>query len=193
MQKAHAPDSPSSDATDVHGFPLVDDRGMVVTQDRRKSERRRWGARPSYPLVDSVGDVVTHNRRRVVERRTEQASNGGAPRATEEPGPALVLRFGGEVWELASDGKGFSMGRRDECDLRIGNRFVSREHARIDARDNEFILTDTSSNGTFVRLEEGEVHEVFHNIFKLTGSGLLRLGRPVEGGAEDLIRFRVKT
>ncbi len=192
MEKSHAPKSSSSDATDILGFPLVDDRGTLVTEDRRKTERRHWGAKPNYPLVDSQGDVITQNRRRVVERRVLRAAPTSAEVPAEQRGPALAVRYGGEVWELASDSEPLLLGRRDGCQLRVSNKFVSRDHARIDAAENGFVLTDSSSNGTFVRFDDGTVHEVYRSSFELRGSGVLRLGRPVEIGAEDLIRFRLR-
>jgi hypothetical protein len=192
MDKSHAPESPSAEATDIYGFPLVDDKGDLVTKDRRRSERRRWGAKPNYPLVDSKGDVVTQNRRRVVERRILKATAGSGPTAALQRGPALVVRFDGGVWELAGDSELLLLGRRDECQLRVSNKFVSRDHARVEAVEDGFLLTDSSSNGTFVRFDDGEVHDVFRKSLQLRGSGVLRLGRPVEDGADDLIRFRVR-
>lgn len=193
MQKSHAPESHSSDATDILGFPLVDDQGALVTEDRRRKERRHWGARPEYPLVDSGGDVIARNRRRVVERRVHGSDTTDPSGPVAEHGPVLTVRYGGQVWEVTRDSEALLLGRRDECQLRVPSKVVSRDHARIEAGDGGFVLSDISSNGTFIRFEDGEAHEVYRTRLALSRSGVLRLGRPVENGADDLIRFWVST
>lgn len=49
--------------------------------------------------------------------------------------------------------KSVTIGRADDCDLRVHDEYVSPRHARIDQHANgEFTLTDLgSTNGTWIR------------------------------------------
>jgi len=42
------------------------------------------------------------------------------------------------------------MGRDDNNDIVVASLFASRLHARVEARDGQFVIADLSSNGTFV-------------------------------------------
>jgi len=44
----------------------------------------------------------------------------------------------------------FTIGRREECDLCVANRGVSREHAEIVLEQGQYVLRDHSSTGTFL-------------------------------------------
>ena len=82
-------------------------------------------------------------------------------------GPALVIRAGGgRVGEsFAVDGERMSIGRRPECEVFLDDVTVSRDHALLIRRAEQWYLDDCGSlNGTYVnrsridshRLEEGD-------------------------------------
>jgi hypothetical protein len=92
-------------------------------------------------------------------------------------GPALVIRAGGgRVGEsFAIDGERMSIGRRPECEVFLDDVTVSRDHALLIKRGEQWYLDDCGSlNGTYVnrsrieshRLEEGD--EVQIGKYKLT-------------------------
>ncbi|PAT00832.1 MAG: hypothetical protein BSR46_00285 [Candidatus Dactylopiibacterium carminicum] len=76
-------------------------------------------------------------------------------------------------------------GREEGNDLVIADRRASRHHARIEWRQNHFILIDTSTNGTYMVDDEG--HEV---VLRRGETDLPKRGRigfgysPTEVGAE---------
>jgi class 3 adenylate cyclase len=80
-------------------------------------------------------------------------------RFAEERVPRLKLGFGErELWFDGAGGGGVTIGRDASCDIVIGDRKTSRQHARIEKRRDKFVLADHSSNGTFVAIaEEPEV------------------------------------
>ena len=45
---------------------------------------------------------------------------------------------------------GIVLGRDAQCDIVIGDRSASRQHARIERRRDKFFVVDQSTNGTFV-------------------------------------------
>ena len=92
-------------------------------------------------------------------------------------GPALTIRAGGgragESFAVA--GAQMSIGRRPECDVFLDDVTVSRDHALLVRRGDDWYLDDCGSlNGTYVnrariesqRLEEGD--EVQIGKYKLT-------------------------
>jgi hypothetical protein len=94
-----------------------------------------------------------------------------------ERGPALVIRAGGgRVGESFSvDGERMSIGRRPECDVFLDDITVSRDHAVLSHRGDEWYLDDCGSlNGTYVnrariesqRLQEGDELQI--GKYKLT-------------------------
>jgi pSer/pThr/pTyr-binding forkhead associated (FHA) protein len=92
-------------------------------------------------------------------------------------GPALVIRAGGgRVGESFSvDRERMSIGRRPDCEVFLDDITVSRDHALLVHRGNQWYLDDCGSlNGTYVnrsrieshRLEDGD--EVQIGKYKLT-------------------------
>jgi hypothetical protein len=92
-------------------------------------------------------------------------------------GSSLVIRAGGgRVGEsFAVDGERMSIGRRPDCDVFLDDVTVSRDHALLIRRGDQWFLDDCGSlNGTYVnrsriesqRLEEGD--EVQIGKYKLT-------------------------
>ena len=92
-------------------------------------------------------------------------------------GPVLVIRAGGgRVGEsFPIDGERMSIGRRPECEVFLDDVTVSRDHALLIHRADQWHLDDCGSlNGTYVnrsriesqRLEEGD--EVQIGKYKLT-------------------------
>jgi adenylate cyclase len=74
-------------------------------------------------------------------------------RFAEDRVPRLKLGFGErELWFDGAGGGGVTIGRDASCDIVIGDRKTSRQHASIEKRRDKFVLTDHSSNGTFVAI-----------------------------------------
>jgi hypothetical protein len=92
-------------------------------------------------------------------------------------GPALVIRAGGgrEGESFAIDGERMSIGRRPEFEVFLDDVTVSRDHALLIKRGEQWYLDDCGSlNGTYVnrsrieshRLEEGDELQI--GKYKLT-------------------------
>jgi hypothetical protein len=80
-------------------------------------------------------------------------------RFAEDGVARLRLGFGDrELWFDGAGGGAVTIGRDATCDIVIGDRKTSRQHARIEKRRDKFVLADHSSNGTFVAIaQEPEV------------------------------------
>lgn len=101
----------------------------------------------------------------------------------------LRLRFGERELMLEERHLSLTTGRSDDNDLVIKGHLISRLHARIEIRRNEFVLIDQSTNGTFVQTADGEESFVRQDSLQLKGRGLIGLGRLPERGSPHTIHF----
>ncbi len=172
-------------------FPIVDSLGNLITEERRKGDRRHWSGKAQFPLQDSAGTAVIKNRRRRVERRVYRTEVVEDPRGARLP--KILLDTGEALYELTCDGEVLTLGRDPVCDLVIEANWISRKHARIIRNGERFTLQDTSTNGTFVRPEGDREHHVTKDSIELGERGIIRLGQPLEDGSKELIRYTVIT
>jgi hypothetical protein len=82
-----------------------------------------------------------------------------------------------------------TLGRDAASDIVVLDREASRQHARIEKRQEKFVLVDHSSNGTFVVIgEESEVRLRREELF-LYGTGRIALGRPTTDASATIVEF----
>lgn len=156
---------------------------------RRRGERRRFGKHPEFPFRDSAGQWVTQNRRRLVDRRYNRSALESLEAARDLNQGSLMLHYRDQVLNLPARKDAFVLGRRQGCHLVVNQDYVSREHARIVFRYGNFILIDQSLNGTYIRLQSGEIVRLHQNERVLTGSGYISLGQTLNENGENLIYF----
>ncbi len=102
----------------------------------------------------------------------------------------LVMNFNGTEIKIGSDDhRVFTLGRGVQSDLCVNARLASRMHATIQFVRGKFLLTDQSSNGTFVKTDEGESIYLRRQELMLWGSGHISLGEEISTDNPDLIRF----
>jgi class 3 adenylate cyclase len=101
----------------------------------------------------------------------------------------LVLRYEGREWRFEGPGE-LSIGRDGGCDIVVGDRKASRQHARIERRRDKFVLADHSSNGTWVRFT-GEAEEVVlrHEELMLRANGAIGFGHSPADGQGAPVEF----
>ncbi len=103
----------------------------------------------------------------------------------------LSLEYQGQMTRIASnDNRTFVIGRGVQSDLLCQTRLASRSHASLEFRRGKFHLADQSSNGTFVKTDDGENIFLRRQELMLWGSGQIGLGEEVANCSEqDLIKF----
>ncbi|MCH8257497.1 MAG: FHA domain-containing protein, partial [Proteobacteria bacterium] len=103
----------------------------------------------------------------------------------------LALEFQGNQQRLASDDhRTFVIGRGVQSDLLCKTRLASRAHATLEFRRGKFLLTDQSSNGTFIRTDDGENIFLRRQELMLWGSGYIGLGEEIsKEDPNDVIRY----
>jgi class 3 adenylate cyclase len=101
----------------------------------------------------------------------------------------LRLRYGGREALVSADTRLFVLGRGLHCDLVVQSRLASRIHAKIEYHRGKFVLIDQSTNGTFVRTQDGKEVYLRREGLPLWGKGTISLGQSVADEAPHLIEY----
>jgi len=102
----------------------------------------------------------------------------------------MLLEYQGIEVECGEDHNSVVMGRQEGNDLVVKHNLISRLHAKVEYRKGNFILTDQSINGTYVRTDEGEEAFVRRDAYTLKGSGVLGLGQSLTRESPDGVRYK---
>ncbi|MEI7609485.1 MAG: adenylate/guanylate cyclase domain-containing protein [Rhodospirillaceae bacterium] len=78
-----------------------------------------------------------------------------------------------------------TIGRHEGCDIVIQSRLASRQHGAVEFSRDSFVLTDHSSNGTYIRIGENPPIPLCREAAKLVGRGLLGIGAVPERPEQD--------
>jgi class 3 adenylate cyclase len=108
-----------------------------------------------------------------------------------EAGGTLRLRHRGRVVELNVNSQPFMMGREASNALVVEADWVSRTHAQIEYKRGHFMLTDRSTNATYVRVGEDDELRVHRDEVHLRKTGTISMGQASEINTNDVIRFEV--
>lgn len=81
------------------------------------------------------------------------------------------------------------IGRAPHCDVRLTDRFVSREHAIVRLEGVQFYLTDSSINGTVVEFEDGRSVQLLRREISLESAGWIWPGGKRGTSLEEAVRF----
>src|SRR6476646_10030111 len=81
------------------------------------------------------------------------------------------------------------IGRAEECDVIVRGNLISRLHARIDFNRNRFMLTDQSTNGTFVQMAGQAEAFVRRDTIPISGEGMIGLGKVPDSESPQTLRF----
>jgi len=103
----------------------------------------------------------------------------------------LELVYQKSVFRVNSTDSYLSIGRSDENNITINESHVSRKHAKIELKNSRFILTDTSSNGTFVISGNNKSTKIVRESFELVGSGSIELGENTEKKLHNIMYKRI--
>ena len=102
---------------------------------------------------------------------------------------SLILKYDGKQHSIETDTTSYILGRGKDCELVIKGDLISRYHSKIEHRRGKFIITDQSTNGTFVCTTEGQEIFLRREEFTLYGSGHISLGKKVDLEDENVIHF----
>jgi pSer/pThr/pTyr-binding forkhead associated (FHA) protein len=101
----------------------------------------------------------------------------------------LLLRYRQQVITVSENLKSVVLGRGEGCDLIIRNNLASRQHARIEYSFGKFLLTDHSSNGTYIRFSDDQIIQLNQQQVVLHGTGAISLGLPFSVDPTEVIEY----
>jgi class 3 adenylate cyclase len=101
----------------------------------------------------------------------------------------LRLRVGSRDVLLDEQTPSVTIGRADDNDCVVKGNTISRLHARIEINRDKFVLTDLSTNGTFVQTLGGEESFIRRDSLQIKGEGMIGLGRIPEQDSGETICF----
>lgn len=102
----------------------------------------------------------------------------------------ITLTYAGKEYRIDPTKVPFTIGRDDSCQLVVNSSFASRQHCKILYHNKNFIIKDSSTNGTFVRIGGSQPVRLSDSMLSLTGNGAIKLGEPMKVGDTDVISFK---
>jgi predicted component of type VI protein secretion system len=104
-------------------------------------------------------------------------------------GPRLCVRYAGDVMVLDDKRTSLALGRDATCDLVIRDRRASRNHGKIERRGDKFVLSDISTNGTYVVVSGEPEYFLRREDMVLRGSGIIAFASSSESENADIAEF----
>lgn len=107
------------------------------------------------------------------------------------PMPRCRCRLGSLEVVVDANRPAAVFGRDPGCDFVIPDVAASRRHCRLELRDRQFVLNDTSTNGTFVVVDEGAELLLQQTGMTLSGRGRFSCGRGQADPACQAVLFEI--
>ena len=107
-------------------------------------------------------------------------------------GAKLTLRHRGKLIELTENSEPFMMGREVSNNLVVEADWVSRTHAQIEYKRGHFMITDRSTNATYVCIGQDPELRLHRDEVHLRKSGSISMGQAAAANTHDLIHFNAE-
>lgn len=109
-----------------------------------------------------------------------------------DPHTRLVLKYGKVAVVVDEKNSRVEIGRQKSNAIQVMNNRVSRTHALIEYREGRYYLTDQSSNGTYLLMEQSKGIALRKKEILLTASGVIGPGYKVDLNSPEAIHFRLE-
>ncbi|MDH5765983.1 MAG: adenylate/guanylate cyclase domain-containing protein [Gammaproteobacteria bacterium] len=103
----------------------------------------------------------------------------------------ITMIFAGETKVLAESDMPVTIGRGANADITINAPLASRIHVKVDYNRGKFVLVDQSTNGTFIKLNDGKEVYLRREELPLSSRGAISLGEKVDESSPRNIAFIV--
>jgi hypothetical protein len=104
-------------------------------------------------------------------------------------GAKLILRHRGKLIELTENSEPFMLGREVSNHLVVEADWVSRTHAQIEYKRGHFMISDRSTNATYVCIGQDPELRLHRDELHLRMSGSISMGQAATINTHDLIHF----
>jgi len=109
---------------------------------------------------------------------------------TRQGNVMLTLAYRGQAHVRRRERDAITIGRGDTAGIQIKDDQASRLHCTIERRQDKFVLTDHSTNGTYVKINGGDEVLVQREEFALTGKGTIACGQPAVS-TKEIVQFEL--
>jgi class 3 adenylate cyclase len=115
----------------------------------------------------------------LVWRADDNATAFARVREDKPAGPAVLrLKYRGMRMERRREKEVLTIGRDEGCGMVVHDEQASRQHCTIERRKDKFVITDVSTNGTYVTID-GEKEEFLERAeLTLRKRGWITFGQP---------------
>lgn len=120
---------------------------------------------------------------------TQAATDSSTPNNQKKQ--RLRVSYGNRTIVLENKEDSVVIGRDTASQIAVRDRRVSRQHARIERVGDYFVLSDLSTNGTFVTLEGEPELLLKREEFILRGSGIIAFAASANHPATDVVEFEL--
>lgn len=149
---------------------------QLLTRPLTPGSSGRSGNEALFEVLWDEPDLAAH---RTPARRGGESSSGRR----------LCARHSGTVIVLDDLHPSLTIGRDAKCDLVVADRRASRIHARIERRDDRFVLIDQSTNGSFLHFRDEHEFFVRREEVTLRGAGVVSVATSANHPDADRIEF----
>ena len=154
----------------------------AMLQTRSLGQARVAGKQQPIEIVDVLWQNTTSHLTMV--QRVIGSEDAGPPRNR------LLVRYRGRVVELDEASEPFTLGRDASNDLVIEADWISRNHAMIEYKRGHFMLSDRSTNGTYIKLGDDDELHLHRDEFHLRRTGTISLGQTLTLNQEHVLYFQ---
>jgi adenylate cyclase len=105
----------------------------------------------------------------------------------------MILRYRGQSIKVNKERRSVALGRGETCDITVQNDFASRLHIHIELRFGKFIIADQSTNGTYIRFNQGKAVHITREEISLHGNGSISLGQAFDENPAEVIEFSISS
>lgn len=112
--------------------------------------------------------------------------------ARQDDNKSLHLRWRDRKLTLHPDSPAITLGRTDGTDIQLDSELASRLHASLNYSRSDFVLTDQSTNGTYIKIDNDEEICLHGEQISLRGRGVISLGSRIVSGRGNLVYFNVE-
>jgi len=127
--------------------------------------------------IDIVEIITPHSRKGVELEAQAAAMQEGGP--TASTATQTVLMFQGAQIIVGDSQPIVVMGRDVNNDFIVNVETASRQHARVEYENGRFVISDHSTNGTYVQPTGGQPVFLSQQQIPLQNSGVISLGQPI--------------
>lgn len=119
---------------------------------------------------------------------TDDATQLVSSRAATDGTDTLRIVYRSRVVSLSEEHPSLVVGRDATADLVVPDRMASRTHCVIERRQDRFVLTDRSANGTYLSIDGDREIVLRREESLLRSHGYIALGQP-RATASELVEF----